>query len=70
MILLFHVLIAGLAMDAMHTYNKPGEHWYLNPLPAEVVIKSVISLVISLACCFGICALNDRLKNALKKNAE
>ena len=68
-ILLFHVLIAGLAMDAMHTYNKPGVHWYLNPLPAEVVIKSVISLVISLACCFGICALNDRLKNALKKKA-
>lgn len=65
-ILLFHVLIGGLAMDAMHTYNKPGEHWYLNPLPVEVVIKSVISFVISLAGCFGLCALNDRLKRRLK----
>ena len=61
-ILLFHALIGGLAMDAMQTYNKPGEYWYLDPLPVEVVIKSVISFVVSWAGCVGLCLLNGKLK--------
>lgn len=66
-ILLVHCIIGGLACDAMRTYNKMGPYWYLDPLPQEVVIKSVISFVISLAGSFGVCALNDMLKDLVKK---
>lgn len=66
-ILLWHCLIGGLAADALHTYNKPGVNWYLNPLPAEVLIKSIVTFVISLAGCVLVVFLTDRIKAKLHK---
>ena len=48
--------------NILHTYNKPGPDWYLDPLKTETVIKSFISFFISLLGCFSIAAINDRIK--------
>ncbi len=65
-ILLFHCLIGGIAADIMHTYNKPGPNWYVDPLTAETVIKSIISFIAAIAGSCGLSALNDRLKTGKK----
>ncbi len=62
-ILLFHCVIAGLMVDALNTYNKPGPDWYVDPLTAEIVIKSIISFIIGLGGSIGLCILNDKIKN-------
>ena len=61
-ILLLHCLIGGIVADILHTYNKPGPDWYISPLTSEIVIKSLISFVVSLAGCIGIGWFNDYLK--------
>ena len=67
-ILLFHCLIGGIAADIMHTYNKPGPDWYVDPLTAETVIKSIISFIVAIAGSCGLAALNDKLKARKKLN--
>ena len=67
-ILLFHCLIGGIAADIMHTYNKPGPDWYVDPLTAETVIKSIISFIAAIAGSCGLAALNDKLKARKKSN--
>ncbi|MBR4208284.1 MAG: acyltransferase [Lachnospiraceae bacterium] len=59
-ILLLHAEFGGLAADMLHTYNKPGLHWYLDPLPAETVIKSVISFIIAMAGCVIVILLKEK----------
>jgi fucose 4-O-acetylase-like acetyltransferase len=66
-ILLWHCTIGGLAADALHTYNKPGVNWYLNPLPAEVVVKSFATFLIGLAGCVFVVFLTNRIKANLLK---
>jgi fucose 4-O-acetylase-like acetyltransferase len=61
-ILLLHCLVGGVAADILHTYNKPGPDWYVVPLTATVVIKSIISFVVSLAACVGVGMIQDRMK--------
>lgn len=62
-ILLLHRLIAGIASDIMHTYTRAGEHWYVTPLSPEVVIKSIVSFIISLIVCILLSMLNDWIKS-------
>ncbi len=62
-ILLLHRIIAGVASDIMHTYNKSGEYWYVTPLSPDVVIKSIVSFIISLIGCIFLSILNDWFKN-------
>ena len=60
--LLTHTFIGGIAADILHTYNKPGPYWYLDPLPTSVIIKSMITFVVALAGSSGLALLNDKLK--------
>ncbi|MBR1508718.1 MAG: acyltransferase [Eubacterium sp.] len=66
-ILLFHFLIAGITADALHTYNKSGPDWYIEPVTPELFIKSLITFVVALAGCIGLALLNDKLKSKFKK---
>ena len=66
-ILIFHCLLGGIAMDIMHAYNKPGPYWYLDPLPTSVVVKSVISFVVGFGGCVALAVINDKLKAKYKK---
>ena len=58
--LMFHCLIGGVAADLMHTYNKLGPNWYLDPLTAETVVKSWISFALSMAGCTLLSLAEDR----------
>ena len=63
-ILLVHCLIGGITADILHTYNKPGPDWYVNPLPVIVVVKSWVTFIVSMAGSIGLALLNDKLKTA------
>lgn len=64
-IMLLHTLIGGITADILHTYNKPGPNWFVEPLTAEIVIKSVITFVVALAGSIGLAAVNDILKKKI-----
>ncbi len=66
-IMLLHTLIGGITADILHTYNKPGPNWFVEPLTAEIVIKSVITFVVGFAGSLGLAAVNDSIKKKIKK---
>ena len=66
-ILLVHCFSAGIVVDILHTYNKPGPNWYVEPLTSEIVIKSVISFLVATIGSIGLAALNDRIKMKFSK---
>jgi len=66
-ILVTHCIIGGIAADIMQTYNKPGPNWYVDPLTAETVIKSIISFIVAIAGSIGIALMNDKIKSKTQK---
>lgn len=68
--LIFNGVIGGLASDLLRTYNKMGPNWYVDPLTAEILIKSIITCIISIAGCAALSLLNDKLKERFKKTGK
>ncbi|MBP5261735.1 MAG: acyltransferase family protein [Clostridiales bacterium] len=65
--IVFHYVIGGLAADLLHTYNKCGENWYVDPVTPKIFYKSVITVIIAIAGSVGIGILNDKLWEHVKR---
>ena len=61
-ILIFHSLFGGITSDILHTYNKMGVNWYVDPLTTEILIKSWITFFVGLAGSILMALLNDKLR--------
>ncbi len=70
MILLLHCLFGGITADILHTYNKPGPNWYVVPLTTTVVVKSVITFIVSLAACSSVVFVLERMKLFRRKATQ
>ncbi|WP_408071054.1 acyltransferase family protein [Butyrivibrio sp. JL13D10] len=47
-ILLYHCFFGMFIDDALGIHMKPGPYWYIDPLPQEVITKSIIVLVFAI----------------------
>jgi fucose 4-O-acetylase-like acetyltransferase len=68
-ILLLHCILGVVFCDILHNYIKPGPYWYLEssgiPLTSEIVLKSILTCVLSLATSIPVIILWEKLKGML-----